>query len=78
MYHNLFVCVCVCVCACVCYFEEKALEAFADINFRSNYQRHSIDIDILKNFTKFAGKHVCQNLFFKVARVVNIKLGFTD
>ena len=31
---------------------------------RSNNQRYSIEIGVLKNFTKFTGKHLCQSLFF--------------
>ena len=31
---------------------------------RSSHQRRSIKIDVLKNFTKFTGKHLCQSLFF--------------
>ena len=37
-------------------------------NFSSSHRRCSIKIDVLKNFTKFTGKHLCQSLFFnKVA-----------
>ena len=36
--------------------------------FRSSHQRCAIEIGVLKNFTKFSGKHLCQSLFFnKVA-----------
>ena len=36
--------------------------------FRSNHQRCSIKKGVLRNFAKFAGKHLCQILFFnKVA-----------
>ena len=31
---------------------------------RSNHQRCSIKKGVLKNFTKFTGKHLCQRLFF--------------
>ena len=35
---------------------------------RSSHQRYSIKIEVLKNFAKFTGKHLCQSLFFnKVA-----------
>ena len=34
------------------------------MSFRSSHQRYSIQKGILKNFTKFPGKHLCQNLFF--------------
>ena len=35
---------------------------------RSSHQRCSIEIGVLKSFTKFTGKHLCQSLFFnKVA-----------
>ena len=33
-------------------------------NFRSSHQRCSIKKSILRNFTKFTGKHLCQSLFF--------------
>ena len=33
-------------------------------NFRSSHQRCSIKKGILRNFTKFTGKHLCQSLFF--------------
>ena len=37
-------------------------------NFRSSHQRCSVRKGVLRNFTKFAGKHLCQSLFFnKVA-----------
>ena len=36
---------------------------------RSSYQRYSLKKGILRNFTKFTGKHLCQSLFFnKVAK----------
>ena len=36
--------------------------------FRNSHQRCSIEIGVLRNFTKFTGKHLCQSLFFnKVA-----------
>ena len=36
--------------------------------FRSSHQKCSIKKGVLKNFTKFKGKHLCQSLFFnKVA-----------
>ena len=36
--------------------------------FRSSHQMCSIEIGVLKNFTKFTGKHLCQSLFLnKVA-----------
>ena len=37
-------------------------------SIRSSYRRCSIKNGVLKNFTKFTGKHLCQSLFFnKVA-----------
>ena len=33
------------------------------IVFRSSHQRCFIKIDVLKNFTKFTGKHLCQSFF---------------
>ena len=32
---------------------------------RSSHQRCSVQNDVLRNFTKFAGKHLCQSLFLK-------------
>ena len=38
------------------------------IQIRSSQQRCSVRIGVLRNFTKFTGKHLCQSLFFnKVA-----------
>ena len=38
--------------------------------FRSSHQRCSVRQGVLRNFTKFTGKHLCQSLFFnKVAGV---------
>ena len=31
---------------------------------RNSHQKCSLKQGVLKNFTKFAGKHLCQNLFF--------------
>ena len=33
--------------------------------FRSSHQRCSAKKGVLRNFTKFTGKHLCQSLFFK-------------
>ena len=39
-------------------------------HFRSSRQRYPNKKSVLRNFTKFTGKHMCQNLFFnKVAGV---------
>ena len=36
--------------------------------FKSSHRTYYIKKDVLKNFTKFTGKHLCQSLFFnKVA-----------
>ena len=35
------------------------------INFRSSQQRCSMKKDVLRNFAKFTGKHLCQSLFIK-------------
>ena len=35
--------------------------------FRSSHQRSSVKNGVLRNFTKFTGKHLGQRLFFKVA-----------
>ena len=34
---------------------------------RSSHQGYSIIKGVLRNSTKFTGKHLCQSLFFKVA-----------
>ena len=36
-------------------------------NGRSSHWRCSNKIGVLRNFTKFTGKHLCQSLFYKVA-----------
>ena len=37
-------------------------------NTRSSHRRCSVKKDVLRNFAKFTGKHLCQSLFFnKVA-----------
>ena len=41
--------------------------------FRSSHQRCSIKIGLLKNFLKFAGKHLCQSLF-QVCNIIKIRL----
>ena len=33
--------------------------------FRSNHRRCSIRKGVLRNFTKFTGKHLCQSLFYR-------------
>ena len=46
----------------------KLKKPFLTSTARSSHQRCSIKIGVLKNFTKFTGKHLCQSLFFnKVA-----------
>ena len=38
------------------------------LTYRSSWQRCSVRKDVLINFAKFTGKHLCQSLFFnKVA-----------
>ena len=39
-------------------------EYWNDKNIRSSHQRCSIKEDFIRNFTKFAGKHMSQSLFF--------------
>ena len=38
---------------------------FCNIKYRSSHQRCSIKKGVLRNFTIFTGKHLCQGLFFK-------------
>ena len=33
-------------------------------HFRSSHQKCSMQIGVLRNFTKFIGKHLCQSFFF--------------
>ena len=40
-------------------------------DYRSNHQRCSIKNGVLRNFTKFTGKHLCQSLFFN--KVVGLR-----
>ena len=42
--------------------------------FRSNQQRCSVRIGVLRNFAKFKGKHLCQNLFFNKVAVLSLQL----
>ena len=42
----------------VCVFSENIIPV------RSSHQRCSVRNDVLRNFTKFRGKHLCQSLFF--------------
>ena len=47
------------------------------LRVRSSHQRCSVRKGLLRNFTKFTGKHLCQSLFFnKVAglRPVNLAM----
>ena len=39
--------------------------------YRSSHQRCSMKKDVLRNFTKFTGKHLCQSLFFN--RVADLR-----
>ena len=32
--------------------------------FKSSHKRYAIKKDVLRNFAKFTGKHLCQSLFF--------------
>ena len=53
-------------------FEISILRISINENFRSRYRIFSIKKDVLKNFAKFRGKHLCQSLFLnKVAGVSN-------
>ena len=33
-------------------------------HYRSSHRRCSVKKGVLRNFAKFTGKHLCQNLFF--------------
>ena len=48
--------------------QDRSIWRFKQLLYRSNRRRCSVTKDVYKNFAKFAGKHVCQSLFFnKVA-----------
>ena len=40
------------------------LRSLGAINYRSSHQSCSVKIGVLRSFTKFTGKHMCQSLFF--------------
>ena len=40
------------------------LRVLGAINYRSSHQSCSVKIGVLRSFTKFTGKHMCQSLFF--------------
>ena len=43
-------------------------------NYRSSHRRRSVKKDVVRNFAKFTGKHLCQRLFFnKVAKATLLK-----
>ena len=44
--------------------EAFPIEKRVAIGFRSSHQRCSMKKVVLRNFTKFTGKHMCQSLFF--------------
>ena len=48
----------------LCVFPKKSsLRLWKIICYRSSHQSCSVKISVLKNFTKFTGKHRCQSLF---------------
>ena len=48
------------------------LYGFASV--RSNHQMCSVKKGVLRNFTKFTGKHLCQSVFFN--KVAGLRLNF--
>ena len=50
------------------------------INNRSSHQRCSVRKSVLRNFTKFTGKHLCQSLFLNEVEIFlnEIKLQATS
>ena len=45
--------------------------AWYELSFKRSHQRCSVKIGVVRNFTKFTGKHVCESLFFnKVCNVI--------
>ena len=49
-----------------------ALDCIKNSIIRSSHRRCSVKIDVLRNFTKFTGTHLCQSLFFN--KVVDLRL----
>ena len=44
---------------------------FLECSYRSSHRRCSVRKDVLRNFEKFTGKHLCQSLFFN--KVVGLR-----
>ena len=42
--------------------------------FRSSHRRRSVKKSVLKNFTKFTRKHLCQSLFFNKVALLKTRL----
>ena len=50
------------------YSNLRLLQGYVYLTFRSSHRRCSLRKGVLRNFTKFTGKHLCQSLYFnKVA-----------
>ena len=45
-------------------FEDFSLLRIYATHYRSGHRRCSVKKGVLRNFTKFTGKHLCQSLFF--------------
>ena len=41
---------------------------------RTSHQRYSVRKDVLRNFTKFTGKHLCHSLFFNKVGGLGLQL----
>ena len=50
-----------------------ALDCIKNSIIRSSHRRCSVKIDVLRNFTKFTGTHLCQSLFFNKVSFVTKK-----
>ena len=49
-------------------------ENFEEATFRISNRKRSVRKDVLRNFAKFTGKHLCKSLFFnKVFNEVSLK-----
>ena len=56
-------------------WRERVASRRCENNYRCSHQRCSIKEAVLRIFTKFTGKHLCQSLFFKkVADLLKKKL----
>ena len=44
------------------------------VRIRSNHRRYSVKKGVLRNFTKFTGKHLCQSILFNKVAGIGLQL----